>query len=151
MLVIGYGNPLRGDDGVGWHAARCLEERYRERRDARVHYSVVACHQLTPELAEPVSRSALVLFIDACLGAPAGTLACQTIAPPPTPAPPGAFLHHLTPPSLLAWAQWCYGSCPARAMLLTVAGANFGYTEALSPPVQAALPRLLNLVATLIP
>ena len=24
VLVVGYGNSLRGDDGVGWHAARLL-------------------------------------------------------------------------------------------------------------------------------
>ena len=24
VLVIGYGNPLRSDDGVGWHAASLL-------------------------------------------------------------------------------------------------------------------------------
>jgi len=25
-LIIGYGNPLRGDDGFGWHAALRLRE-----------------------------------------------------------------------------------------------------------------------------
>ena len=24
VLVVGYGNPLRGDDGIGWHAAHHL-------------------------------------------------------------------------------------------------------------------------------
>jgi hydrogenase maturation protease len=23
-LIIGYGNPLRSDDGLGWHASRLL-------------------------------------------------------------------------------------------------------------------------------
>ena len=26
VLIIGYGNPLRGDDGFGWHAAERLRE-----------------------------------------------------------------------------------------------------------------------------
>lgn len=147
-LIIGYGNPLRGDDGVGWHAAQWLEERYGERGEGTIR--VVGCHQLTPDLAEPVSRSRLVLFIDACGGEPPGELTCQVLSLPPATSSPTAFSHHLTPASLLTWAQWCYGSCPTKALLLTVVGEHFGYTEALSPPVQATLPALLDQVAALI-
>ena len=46
VLIIGYGNPLRADDGVGWQAARRLAEL---RQDEFVE--TLALHQLTPELA----------------------------------------------------------------------------------------------------
>jgi hydrogenase maturation protease len=44
-LLIGYGNPLRGDDGLGWQVADQVA------RDADKSIKVVATHQLTPELA----------------------------------------------------------------------------------------------------
>jgi hydrogenase maturation protease len=131
-LIVGYGNPLRGDDGFGWHAAQQLAVVFREG-----NVDIIACHQLTPELAESVSRAELVIFIDATQQGPAGLLACQRLAPEPTM--PGMFSHHLTPRMLLACTQVVYESCP-QAFLLSVSGAFFGYGERLSSLVQAALP-----------
>ena len=55
-LVIGYGNSLRGDDGAGPYAARLLQNMNDEGG-----WDIVACHQLTPELAETISRASLVI------------------------------------------------------------------------------------------
>jgi hydrogenase maturation protease len=60
ILIIGYGNPLKSDDGLGWHAAQELS---RELTPPGV--KVIRAHQLTPELAEEASTAELVLFIDA--------------------------------------------------------------------------------------
>ena len=44
VLVVGYGNALRTDDGVGWHAAERLAD------DPRLaDATVIAVHQLTPD------------------------------------------------------------------------------------------------------
>lgn len=60
VLILAYGNPLRRDDGVGWVIGERLAEMLREDvADVRV------LHQLTPELAEPISRAGAVIFIDA--------------------------------------------------------------------------------------
>ena len=60
VLVVGYGNPLRSDDGIGWHAARLLAT------DPRLDRArVLTRHQLAPELAEDVSRASLVVLVDA--------------------------------------------------------------------------------------
>ena len=68
-LVIGIGNPLRGDDGVGPLRA--------EQAGGR------SVHQLTPELAAELPELEAVLFIEAWL-APAG-------GPPPLGEPgPGS-------------------------------------------------------------
>jgi hydrogenase maturation protease len=141
-LIVGYGNPLRGDDGFGWHAAQHLAVSLRE-----VDVDIIACHQLTPELAEPVSRAALVIFIDAAQERRPDLLACERISP--EPAIPGIFSHHLTPRLLLGWAQAFYESCP-EAFVLSVTGAFFGYGERLSPLVQAALPVAVAKVQTLV-
>ena len=59
-LIIGFGNPLRSDDGFGWHASRLLAQALTG-QDA----AVITCHQLTPELAEPLSQCSRAVFIDA--------------------------------------------------------------------------------------
>ena len=60
MLIIGYGNPLRGDDGVGWRVAEAAGTALPEGAA-----TVLAVHQLTPELSAPISRAGRVVFVDA--------------------------------------------------------------------------------------
>lgn len=142
VLVVGYGNPLRGDDGLGWQAAQQLTTLPWQR-----DVDVVACHQLTPELSEPVSQAALVIFIDAAQDGLPGLMTERWIVP--DAVGPAAFSHHLTPARLLACALALYGTCPA-AVMLSVAGADFGPSEALSPAVQPVLPRVVARVRALV-
>ena len=66
-LIVGYGNPLRGDDGVGQAVARAFAD------EAAIDgVDAVACHQLTPELAERFAAAARVVLIDAAAGPEAG-------------------------------------------------------------------------------
>ena len=133
-LIIGYGNPLRGDDAFGWHAAL----RLREIVD-NAGVEILAVHQLTPELMDPISRARRVVFIDAAVGAEPGRL---TVAPPETtggPAP--AFTHFATPAALLEGARSLYGAAP-EALLITVVGLDFELGEELSEPVRHALESL---------
>lgn len=83
-LIIGYGNPLRGDDAVGFLAAERLS-----RTIADPGVTVLAVHQITPELAEPVSRARRVIFMDASVGAERGQIRERPIRPPvPSPSSP---------------------------------------------------------------
>lgn len=142
VLIVGYGNPLRGDDGLGWHAARRLSENMR-----REDVEILTCHQLTPELAERLSRVDRVIFIDAaCTGAP-GEVLQQAIQPDMSAA--ADFTHHFDIPALLACAQILFGACP-QAVLCSVAAETFDLTESLSPAVEAAVPKLLELVHRLL-
>ena len=68
VLVLGYGNILRTDDGIGWRVAECLAD---DPRLAGV--SVIGCHQLTPELALDLSQASLAILVDAAVGPAAGT------------------------------------------------------------------------------
>ena len=58
VLVIGYGNTLRGDDAAGVHAAGLIAKRHPE-------IICVCLHQLVPELAEQIAECDIVFFIDA--------------------------------------------------------------------------------------
>jgi hypothetical protein len=59
ILLIGYGNELRGDDGVGPYVAREID-----RRDLP-GVRTFALHQLAPELAEEIAGADGVIFVDA--------------------------------------------------------------------------------------
>ena len=106
--MIGYGNPLREDDGVGWAAVELLEQAPPDER-VRAH----ACHQLTPELAEPVSAAGTVLFIDARAGGVAGQVEIREVEPD-AGTPPG-LTHALSPGALLALARELYGACSSSS------------------------------------
>jgi hydrogenase maturation protease len=142
-LVIGYGNPLRGDDGVGWHAAAALA------RDPRLDGAdVIARHQLTPELAEDVARSGLLVLVDACAGTgEPGTIRIRPIAARPTSA--CIWSHHLEPATLIELADRMYGAAPP-AVLVTVTGARFDHADQLTAAVLSVLPGVVDAVAALI-
>ena len=140
-LIIGYGNTLRGDDAIGWRAAEQLAA-----SQPGVGVQIQTHHQLTPELAEPISQADLVIFLDAdCQGAP-GRVRCQSLEPA---GGRSGLTHHVNPGVLLAMAQQLFGHCP-RAFVISVAGASFECGETLSPAVQRALPAVRKLLARLL-
>ena len=60
FLIIGYGNELRGDDGIGAKVAQTV---------AYWHLPSVkalATHQLVPELSTEIVQADYVIFVDAC-------------------------------------------------------------------------------------
>ena len=135
-LIIGYGNPLRGDDGFGWHAALRLRDLI---HDAGIE--ILAVHQLTPELMEPVSRARRVIFIDAAVGEEPGKMTVTTLETTGGAAP--AFTHFATPAALLVGARSLYGAKP-EGLLITVVGLDFELGEELSEPVRRALESLVG-------
>jgi hydrogenase maturation protease len=132
ILVIGYGNTLRGDDAFGPMVA----DRLRQIVDAdRVH--VMTLHQLTPELASDMAVCQRVIFIDASLASPAGELVYRPLEA--DEAPLGTLVHTVNPDQLLILARLIYGRAPP-AMLVTVGGSSFAVGDyLLSPPVAAAV------------
>ena len=136
ILIIGYGNASRGDDAVGLHAARQLERQFRD--DPEIE--IISSHQLTPEMADDISRSELVIFLDAsCDGAP-GTVRCKPIV---EEGLPGGFTHHLSPAALISAAEQLYGEAPT-AMSITLTGWSFELGGKLSSAAQGQLPELLR-------
>jgi hydrogenase maturation protease len=139
-LIIGYGNTLRQDDGLGIYAA---EELSRLALPAGV--AVLTCQQLTPDLAADLAEVDSVAFIDAC--APAGQpgrITQRDLAPCTTT--PSGITHHFGPGTLLALAGALYGHTP-RAMLFTVEAESFELGEGLNEAVVTSLPELVRQVS----
>jgi hydrogenase maturation protease len=137
-LIIGYGNPLRSDDGLGWHASRLLA-----RRLAGAEAEVLTCQQLTPELAEPLSRCRRAVFVDAAAEGIPGEIRRRDLRPEdPTTS---TFTHSCSPAGLLANARSLYGHCP-QAIMITVSAQSFAFGDTLTAAVSAALPKVVDLV-----
>jgi hydrogenase maturation protease len=138
-LVVGYGNPLRSDDGIGWHAARLLAT------DPRLDGArVLARHQLAPELAEDVSRASLVVLVDAAADGDPGSVSVRQIEPrPATPTP--TWSHHLDPETLAGLAEALYGAVPP-IVLVSVAAGSFAEGDGLSSPLRQVLPEVVEVV-----
>lgn len=135
VLIIGYGNPLRSDDGIGWRAAQALTDIWPEDQ-----VRVEAAHQLLPEMADWLGDAEHVLFIDACWDSVPGRIRSRSIQPDTERTT--SMTHHFSPQGLLADARHLFRHCP-EAVLMSVGGGSFEHGEALSKNVEAAFPDLL--------
>jgi hydrogenase maturation protease len=122
VLLIGYGNTLRGDDGVGPFVVSEVARRHADR------FRACVVQQLTPELCTILAEHEAVIFVDAsdkCDGD-----ACRLV-PVEIGGSTGWGTHLSSPPSLLALTEELYGSRP-RAWWLLVPGEDFRLGEGLS-------------------
>ncbi len=140
-LVVGYGNSLRSDDGVGWHAAMRAAD---DPRFAGV--AVLAVHQLTPELALDLSRVDVAVFIDAAMSLATGFVVMHELTSGGAGSTASTSSHHVDAGTLLAMARQLYGAAPL-AWSVEVGIASMEPGEALTPAVEAALPEVLAAAA----
>ena len=139
LLLIGYGNPLRQDDGLGWRIAMAIEAL------ELPGLQVLAAQQLTHELAAPIALAEAVVFVDATYGI--APLALKPLHHNPQAPDPGpqTWSHQLTPQALLMLAGELYGHQPAARQLLVPAQWD-GHGEGFSPCAAAALPTAMALL-----
>jgi hydrogenase maturation protease len=122
LLIIGYGNTLRRDDGVGPKVADSVAAL------ALPRVRTLACPLLTPELAEPVSQARVVIFVDAAVDAPR-EVQMRKLAPAESSQ---VMAHAASPATLLALARDVFGHAP-EAWWLTIPVEDLGIGEELSP------------------
>ena len=140
-LIVGYGNSLRSDDGLGWHVVERLAQ------DARLRGATVLWrHQLTPELVHDIGRSSLVVLIDVSVEQEPGAIAVRRIEA--TSSVGSAWSHHVDPESLVALARELWNASPA-VFVVSVGAGSLDVGERLSPAVEAALPRVVETVVNL--
>lgn len=150
VLILAYGNPMRCDDGLAWHAADALEGKLSAANGA-ADVEIVRRHQLSPELADTIRQCEAVIFVDAISSEAAGNSSpgevrlakVMRLKSNPT------FSHQLSPATLLELAHQLFGAHP-RAFSVTLAGQCFDHGESLSPVVLAALPALVARIEGLV-
>lgn len=141
VLIIGYGNTLRGDDGAGVVAAERLAAQLGDRAD------VLTSHQLLPEMACDMDRYAKVVFVDATIDAAPGQV---TVTPVDNQTDShGPTAHHLTPARLLVMVRHLFG-VSVNGYIVAVGVGSMALGESLSPAVERALPEMIRRIVELI-
>jgi hydrogenase maturation protease len=143
VLVVGYGNALRGDDAVGIRVAEILAEERRlpgARIDAR--------HQLTPELAEDIASARLVVLVDARENDAPGDVVVELVTG--RRRPPNMAGSHAVDAHLLAeLAMRLYGHAPP-VVVVSVGAERFELGADLSPSVASKLAAVADTVVAVV-
>jgi hydrogenase maturation protease len=138
-LVVGYGNTLRGDDGVGVRVAEAVESM------ALPGVHTLVCQQLAPEFAEPIARSDRVIFVDASVEQNADTVELRPIAASDSSQ---LMAHAADPQTMLALARDVFGGTP-EAWWLTIPARDLSFGERFSTEAASGFDRALAEIATL--
>ncbi len=137
LLVIGYGNMDRQDDGVAWHVLASTAQNLKIEFPPEPGEAVCADNgqvefifqlQLTPELAETIAQRKAVFFVDAHTGNIPEELQIVKISAGFQKSP---FTHHMTPETALSMAEMIYHRAP-DAYLCSVRGYEFLFSTKLS-------------------
>lgn len=141
-LVLGLGNPLLSDDGVGIAVARALRPRVAGRADVTVEEE----YHGGLRLMERMVGYERVILIDAIqTGAPPGTLHHMT--PGSLPTQHSASPHDVNLPTALALGRQAGAALPPDEHVLVLgveAEVVLDFGEQLSPPIQRALPAIVE-------
>ena len=140
-LVIGIGNPDRGDDAAGLEAV----ERLRERVPSDV---AVCCYS-----GEPITLIDLWVGCEAAVvvdatqsAAEAGSVHRFEAHLGPLPAHRSARGTHAFPLASVIELARTLDRLPSRLVIIGIEGDRFGFGEGLSRPVTVALPTLIETV-----
>jgi hydrogenase maturation protease len=138
--VIGIGNLLRADDGVGIHVVKML-------KDERPDIEAVDMSTAEIEILEHIRGCDNVVIIDSIMtGAEPGTIHMIT----PQDLEPSSFArsHGLNLSStLLLGSRLFPDEMPKKIVILTVEAEDINsFSTELTPKVQSAIPRLLDLI-----
>jgi hydrogenase maturation protease len=129
ILVIGYGNALRGDDAVGAQMAEAVAAW------ALPHVTTLALPQLVPEVAALLAEVQWAIFLDAGATQAGMPFALEAIAPQPDRGFDG---HALEPGALLSLTQAIYRRCP-EAWLMTIPYDDLRFGVPLSAQTMAGM------------
>lgn len=137
-LVIGLGNTLRGDDGVGPSIAEIVESW------GLPGVTTLTCFGLTPELAAAVAESRHVIFADARL-AIEDSERCEVRTLTASHHSP-TLGHALDPGALLALAGRAFDRWPS-AISVTVPAIDLSLGEGFSPTARREMSQALLVIA----
>lgn len=137
VLIIGYGNTLRGDDGLG----PFVVEEIAARKLPGIRTKVV--FQLTPELAEELAQVDMAIFVDAGSG---DGVHVDSVGDSEVIE---EFTHAPNVQTILGLARTVFGHAP-RTWVVSIAGSDFSFRVGLSPQGQENARRAVQSVVELV-
>jgi hydrogenase maturation protease len=141
VLVLGVGNPDRGDDGSGRVVARAL------RKAAPTGVTIDECDGETTAVLARLEGVGRAIIIDASAGGPPGRVRCFDVAAAPMPAAAlRVSSHGLGLHEAIELAR-ALGALPERCEVYAIAGGCFDIGAPLTPAVAAAADELAGRLA----
>ena len=140
-IVIGVGNPDRGDDGAGRQVAQALKGTL-SREVAIVH----SAGELTQVLSQLQTADAAILVDASSSGAAAGTVRRFDVVAKPLPRELFAVSTHGVGVADAIELARVLGDLPAICIVYAIEGQQFDAGSPLSAPVAAALPQVVERV-----
>lgn len=138
LLVIGYGNDLRSDDGAGRAVAEMVADLDLPGVEVR------ALSQLTPELTLEISGRSTVVFVDADVDA--SEVAVRPVVPGSVGN--GPMSHHGDPATLLSLTE-SIGPLPDEAFAISIPATNLEMGFLFSPGTHRAVGEAVDLIASM--
>ena len=154
-LIVGLGNPILGDDGVGWHVAEHVKSQlHNELRIESIEVEVDCLAVGGLSLMERLVGYDLAILIDAFnSGAyPEGAILCFALEELHSGA--GMHLssaHDTTLQTALKVGRSMGAALPERITVVAIeANSVYDFSEELTPPLAAAVPRAVQQVIQLL-
>lgn len=142
ILLLGYGNPGRGDDGLGPALAESIAARNLP------NVTVDSDYQLTVEDGLAVAQHDVVVFADATEDQGVSTVRIQPVHPDGNAA--SFSSHSVEPPEVMTLATSMFGA-KTRGYVLEIRGFEFNeFRESLSENARANLEKAIELIETII-
>ncbi len=127
LLLVGFGNEFRKDDGLGIKLLDYLP-----------NVPQMKVQELSFEMAELVKDYDIVIFVDASIEG--DDLSFKKIEPEPRFSP---LTHHLSPEELLLWTRSLYQKA-SEFYLLSIRGYDFDFGEGLSEEAEENLAKAVS-------
>jgi len=147
-LILGLGNPLLGDDGVGWRVAEAVRPQV---TNPEVEVDCLAGGGLS--LMERLIGYDRAILVDAMTTgrAPQGTVSCFDLEQLPDPtASHLTSVHETSLKTALRLGASLELALPQKVLVVAIESQQvYDFSEELSPPVMAAVPKAVQcIVAT---
>ena len=139
ILVIGIGNPLRCDDGVGSYVADCIEAKGLKR------VKVWITQQLQVEDLEAMLEFYRIILVDASMdGPPVDFRPVESVKRQPL-----SSSHHLSAETFVNLAQSIYHK-ELSMQLCSIKGHSFEVGDQITPAVQTCAQQAVELICSFI-
>jgi hydrogenase maturation protease len=149
-IVLGLGNPILGDDGVGWHIARQVQQRSEFPSDIDVEYLSVG----GISLMEGLIGYDRAIIIDSFVTNqnPIGTVSCFSLDELPNRALGHIFsAHDTTLQNALMVGKELGAQLPKDITVVAVESQDvYDFSEQLTPAVAAAVPDAVQAIINLL-
>ncbi len=145
ILVIGYGNPDRGDDGAGIEVVNRLA-RSIEGTALEPNVETRTAVQLMIEHAAWLNGRVCAVFVDCAenVDSPCRVSEVEAVRDRSYTS------HQLSPPALLEVQQRAFAQQPGRSWLVEIPGREFALAAGFSPTTRQCLPSCLDALTRLV-